>query len=213
MKKYKHINLKFKNKIRNNKFFFYHFLRIVLFLISLIYLPDSKIAAQSLTKADTSNVHFLNSRKFYIYKVEKGETLFNISQKFKISQEEIMQLNHDIEKIGLKPKMKLWIPAYSWIKRDSLPEAIEKVDRQGINIYHIAVVTSFSLPKIYLAHDSSDFYIDEALSKEVKDNLEFVEGILFGTEAMKTEGFRVHLDIIDSENDSIKLMMKLLSTK
>src|SRR5688572_12682581 len=71
--------------------------------------------SQTITPKDTASVQFINSRKFYIYKVSKGETLFSISQKFKIPQEEILQFNREVEKDGLKNKMKLWVPAYSWL--------------------------------------------------------------------------------------------------
>ena len=69
--------------------FFFHFLQpinminklkniIGILLIASFILPVSA-TAQSLSSSDTANVHFLNARKFYIYKVEKGETLFGIS--------------------------------------------------------------------------------------------------------------------------------------
>ncbi|MBK6837850.1 MAG: LysM peptidoglycan-binding domain-containing protein [Bacteroidetes bacterium] len=85
-------------------------------LCSLLFCIDFA-SAQSLTKKDTSEVRFVNSRKFFIYKVGKGETLFSISQKFRIPQEEIHQFNPDLAREGLKGKMKLWIPAYSWLKK------------------------------------------------------------------------------------------------
>ena len=180
----------------------------ILFFITLVF-NYNEINGQVLTKSDTSNVHFLNSRKFFVYKVDKGETLFGIAQKFNISQEEILQFNHDIEKTGLKAKMKLWIPAYSWNKKDVVIEKEKEADKTENNLYNIVVVTSFGLPKIYTAEDTSDTYIDESLEKEVKDNLEFVEGILYSAELLKSEGLRVHLFIIDAESDSIKLLNKL----
>ena len=168
-----------------------------------------ELYAQNLNKNDTSNVHFLNARKFYIYKVDKGETLFSISQKFKIPQDEIMGFNHEIEKTGLKVKMKLWIPAESWLKKetaivkDVITEAPEK------SVYHIAVITCLNISKIYTAIDTSYTFIDEPLKKEIKENLEFTEGVLYSAEVLKSEGLKVHLFIIDSENDSVKLIYKL----
>ena len=163
---------------------------------------------QTLSASDTSNVHFLNARKFFIYKVDKGETLFGISQKFKIPQEEILQFNHEINKTGLKPKMKLWIPAYSWLKKDSLKVAVIE-EKKEKDIFRIAVVTGISLPKIYTAADTSESYVEEQISKELHDNLEFVEGILFSIEKLNSDGFKTHVTIIDSENDSVKTIRKL----
>lgn len=181
---------------------------MVIFFISVVF-NYNEINAQVLTKSDTSNIRFLNSRKFFIYKVDKGETLFGIAQKFKIPQEEIMQFNHDIEKTGLKAKMKLWIPAYSWNKKIVVIEKEQEAEKIEKNLYNIAVVTTFGLPKIYTAEDTSDSYVSEPLEKEVKDNLEFVEGILYSAEILKSEGLKVHLYIIDSESDTIKLLNKL----
>ena len=181
---------------------------IVIFFISVVF-NYNEINAQVLTKKDTCNIRFLNSRKFFIYKVNNGETLFGIAQKFKIPQEEIMQFNHDIEKTGLKAKMKLWIPAYSWNKKDVIIEKEKEAEKIEKYLYNIAIVTSFGLPKIYTAEDTTDTYVNEPLEKEVKDNLEFVEGILYSAELLKSEGLKVHLFIIDSESDTNKLWNKL----
>lgn len=181
----------------------------VIFLFITVLFFSNKIFSQELSKSDTSNVRFLNARKFFIYKVEKGETLYGISQKFNIPQEEISHFNHEIEKSGLKPKMKLWIPAYSWLKKDSVPEKIVEIEKPTKSTYHIAIVTSLNLPKIYMALDTSVNFIEELLKKETKDNLEFVEGILHSAEKLKAEGLKVHLYIIDSETDSLKVLIKL----
>lgn len=181
---------------------------IPLFILFFLFQSYS-VHAQTLTKKDTSNVHFLNSRKFFIYKVEKGETLFSISQKFKIPQEEIVQFNHEINK-GLKAKMKLWIPAYSWLKKDSVEMSkTVAVEKKKESFYSIIVVTSINLPKIYTASDSSESYVDEPINDETKQNLEFIEGVIRSAELLKGNGLKISLDIIDSENDSIKLLRKL----
>ena len=180
----------------------------LLVFLSLLFIA-SLSTAQTLTEKDTATVHFLNARKFYIYKVEKGETLFSISQKFKIPQEEILQFNNEINKSGLKAKMKLWIPAYSWLKKDSIPELTVSVKPVEPEVYTIAIVTSLNLPKLYLEPDSTDSYVPEPISPEVNSNLEFVEGALYAADILKSVGIKVHLIIIDSESDTIKLLRKL----
>src|SRR5687767_10438597 len=112
----------FGRKIRLSLFF-------VLGLCSML----QSCSAQTITSKDTTEVRFLNSRKFYIYKVSKGETLYSISQKFKIPQQEILEFNKDVAKDGLKNKMKIWIPAYSWLKNEKdsvVSEEIEVVDKK-----------------------------------------------------------------------------------
>jgi ABC-type branched-subunit amino acid transport system substrate-binding protein/LysM repeat protein len=180
-----------------------------LFLLALATLgAGTGISAQTLSPKDTANVHFLNSRKFYIYKVEKGETLYNISQRFRIPQEEILQFNHEA-KDGLKAKMKLWIPAYSWLKKDSaeLKQAVPVLVPDSE--YRVAVITSFNLPLLYTAPDTSDSFVDERISEELMQNLEFTEGVLHAAELWKSEGKKVRLYILDAENDSSKLLRKL----
>ncbi len=197
------------HKMKHKRFVKYLFSLFTLFFLLLSFSTH----AQTLSKKDTSNVHFLNSRKFFIYKVEKGETLFSISQKFKIPQEEIIQFNHEINN-GLKVKMKLWIPAYSWLKKDSLEKASNVVeDKKKDSFYSIVVVTSFNLPKIYTVSDSTESFVDEPINDGTKQNLEFIEGIIRSAESLKMGGFKINLDIIDSENDSLILLRKLSKKK
>src|SRR6186713_2188913 len=82
------------------------------FLFIFIGFAGCKVQAQeyTLSKKDTSEVRFINKKKFYIYKVEKGETLYSLGKKFGVTEAELMEFNPDL-KDGLKNKMKLWIPA------------------------------------------------------------------------------------------------------
>ncbi len=180
--------------------------RGILIFLFLIFNVSSSFG--QLTSKDTAQVQFINSRKFFIYKVEKGETLYSISQKFKIPQEEILQFNKEVVADGLKNKMRLWVPAYSWLNKDTAQTVVVK---PAVNeTYKIAVVTGLNLPKVYTGEDTS--MTKEILSKDVKDNLEFVEGIFSSAEIHKNK-YKVHIHIIDSEGDSIKLITKLKKQK
>ncbi|MBK9542439.1 MAG: LysM peptidoglycan-binding domain-containing protein [Bacteroidetes bacterium] len=176
-------------------------------LCSLLFCIDFA-SAQSLTKKDTSEVRFVNSRKFFIYKVGKGETLFSISQKFRIPQEEIHQFNPDLAREGLKGKMKLWIPAYSWLKKEDIKKEEQKVE--DINPKEKEFKTSFftklNLSRIYLpgeVHDSS--YVHEPLEKEIETNLQFYQGMQSALVRLKGQGLKVHLTVYDTEEDSSRL--------
>src|SRR5688572_23915035 len=39
-----------------------------------------------LDKKDTSEVRYINKKKFFIYKVEKGETLYSLTKKFGVTE-------------------------------------------------------------------------------------------------------------------------------
>lgn len=188
------------------------------FLIALIcclgFLPGSNtIFAQDLTKKDTSDVRFVNSRKFFVYKVSKGETLFAISQKFKIPQEEILQFNPDLAKQGLSAKMKLWIPAYSWLKKDEVkkeekekPESSPKHKELNLTIF-----TKLNLDRIYLPGENNDSsYVSEPLDKEIEANLQFYQGIQSALVRLKGQGLKAKITVYDTEEDSSRLI-KLLT--
>jgi LysM repeat protein len=188
-------------------------IRLSLFLVLGLCATLQSCSAQTITSKDTAEVRFLNSRKFYIYKVGKGETLYSISQKFKIPQQEILEFNKDVAKDGLKNKMKIWIPAYSWLKNEKdsvVSEAIEVVDRK--KTFTIGVISTLDLPKMYVPDRSNidSSYVDEPIRREIKTNLEFIEGVMLSAKAMKKDdSFKSHLHIIDSEGDSMRLRWKL----
>lgn len=177
------------------------------FAILIIFFSVSLLgSAQTLEKKDTSEVRFLNSRKFYIYKVEKGETLFSISQKFHIPQEEILEFNSDLKANGLKAKMKLWIPAYSWLKKESAEGEKQKDKPAESKKIQIAVITALNLPKQYLENDPADSsYVEEPLDKDLVQNIEFVEGVRYAFEEAQKNGYKVELTIIDDESDTLKI--------
>src|SRR5437660_176784 len=111
-----------------------------LFFITCSLLLTSAYAQDhSLSKKDTAEVRVINQRKFYVYKVEKGETLFSISTKFGVTEEEIKEFNAEL-KDGLKVKMKLWIPANSYRtkSKDKGEAELQSVVPEN-EIYHIAL--------------------------------------------------------------------------
>lgn len=181
---------------------------IVLFSICLILQITNYSQAQTITKKDTSEIRFVNSRKFFIYKVGKGETLFSISQKFKIPQEEIHQFNPDLAKDGLKVKMKLWIPAYSWLKKEEQKEedkTVEEVQPKHKE-FNLSFFTKLNLDRIYLPgelHDSS--YVAEPLEKEIETNLQFYQGMQSALVRLKGLGLKAKLAVYDTEEDSSHL--------
>jgi LysM repeat protein len=177
---------------------------VAFFVFSLMLLFNTTTTFAQLTDKDTANVQFINARKFFIYKVSKGETLFSISQKFKIPQEEILEFNKDVEKDGLKKNMKIWVPAYSWQKKDSVTTIT--VTPHYLESYKILVVTSLQLPKVYTGRDTSG--IEEPFNRDLRENMEFVEGVMAGSETFRNK-YKIHIYIIDDENDSVKLGIKL----
>src|SRR6185369_15403754 len=180
------------------RFFYGLFLVPYYFCFLSVYSQDITIS-----KKDTSEVRFINQRKFFIYKVDKGETLYSIANKFKIPQEEINEFNPEL-KDGLKVKMKLWIPASSLLKKEEVVTVpTDKHHEQ--QVYNIALISSFNIPQSYSVDPSLvDSNFISSLSEETVTNLEFYEGILIAMDSLKKNKLKVHLHLFDDEHDSLK---------
>src|SRR5439155_2446286 len=97
------------------------------------------------------------------------------SKKFKIPQEEITEFNPDL-KAGVKPKMKLWIPAGSGIKKEEKKvEAKEKEFCPQNETYEVAMILSLNIPKNISSDPSlvDSIVVTENMDKETIANLEF----------------------------------------
>ncbi|MCX6292188.1 MAG: LysM peptidoglycan-binding domain-containing protein [Bacteroidetes bacterium] len=166
----------------------------------------------ALTKKDTAETRFLNQRKFYLYKPDKGETLYGIAKKFNVVQEEIKEFNPEL-KDGLKPKMKLWIPAASHVKKPEVKK--ETLVREEPVVSErscsIALLLSLNIPK-NISMDPSladSAVIGESMDKETLSNLQFYEGSLSALDSLQKKHFKIQLHVYDTENDSLKTSLIL----
>lgn len=167
------------------------------------------IAAQSLTASDTAEVRLLNGRKFFLYDVKKGETLFSISQKFDIPQDELTELNPTLRE-GLKPKTRLWIPAFSWktkvkqAESEKTPVTETKKNKDNRSI-HIAIISNLDLAKTYSGEaDETDTAAQERINGTTLSDLEFTEGALAAIDKFHSSNgnFKIRTSIVDSQGDS-----------
>lgn len=188
-------------------------------MLAGIFLLSLNVMAQQsqLSKKDTSEVRFLNSRKFWIYKVEKGETMFSISQKFKIPQEEIIEFNSDVAKQGLKAKMKIWVPAYSWLNRkDTVTAASQtKIEESDLSkkSLNILFLSAFNFHKQYSGGaDVDSSFVKEAITNETRENLEFLEGALVASKDFSDHSNKINIIIRDTEGDSMNIRRLLLKS-
>ncbi len=183
------------------------FLCCLLFIIQFSLFNYSSLAQDyTLSSKDTTEVRFLNQRKFFIYKVDKGETVYSISKKFKIPQQEINEFNTEL-KDGLKPKMKLWIPAYSHLKKEEpKPEVKENESLAANETYRVALLLSLHVAENFTKDSSllDSSYVNESLQVSTVANLEFYEGILKAIDSLESLKLRVNLTLYDTEDDSSK---------
>src|SRR5689334_3944580 len=179
------------------------FFSVLLFSFSIFHF-SSFAQDYTLSSGDTSEVRFLNQRKFFIYKVDKGETLYSISKKFNIPQEEITEFNSEL-KDGLKVRMKLWIPATSY-QRKEVKEERKKEEIPADVKYKIALFINFSLEKNISSDPSlvDSSVVSESLSQETVSNLEFYEGVIEAVDSLERQKLKVNLHVYDTEGDSLK---------
>jgi LysM repeat protein len=157
----------------------------------------------TLDKKDTSEVRFINKKKFYIYKVEKGETIYSLGKKFSVTEAELLEFNPDL-KDGLKNKMKLWIPASSGLVAAPVAEE-KKVESVRDSSIEITLFAPLRIDKHYVTDDllEDTLLLNEGLDKETAASLEFYEGLLFALEeSAKAKKIKVRLRICDTQDDS-----------
>ena len=70
---------------------------------------------------------------FTTHKVKRGESLYDLSQKYNISIVQILEYNPSIEKVGLKKRMRLRIPVYEKIE-------VEKESQDNLEAYDTHLV-------------------------------------------------------------------------
>lgn len=184
-----------------------------LFTVGLaVSLAFSSVSAQELTAKDTSEVRFLNGRKFYMYEVKKGETLYSISRKFGIPQDELTDLNPVIRS-GIKPKQDLWIPAYSWkgLPRETGAEAVpraESREKETRRSLHIALISDLDLGKVYTGTpEPGDSAVEERIDRSTRNNLEFTEGAMLALKRFQRSNpeQKLRVSLVDSEGDTASL--------
>lgn len=92
---------------------------------------------------------------FEYHRVRVGETLFGLSQKYGITEEELLEYNSILSKTGLRKRMKLRIPVYT-----KTEEVVEMIDEP--------------LPKVVI--DTLGFETHLVLAKETKWRLAYQYG-------------------------------------
>jgi LysM repeat protein len=96
--------------------------KIIFMLVACCWISSSVAQRYELNKKDTAQVQWIKGNKFYVYKVEKGETIYSITKRFNVTEDELKKNNPDL-KDGLKNKMQLLIPAS---KAANIPDAEKK---------------------------------------------------------------------------------------
>ena len=130
---------------------------------------------------------------FIIYTIEKLETLYSISNKFEISQEELILENPQLEE-GVREGMVIKIPNSGEEISEFFTDEI--VEGKTINL---AMMLPFLSKR-----DSLDFKNDRLLNITT----EFYLGAIIAIDSLKHQGLSVNMNVYDTEN-SIKISGKI----
>jgi LysM repeat protein len=186
-------------------------IKFILLLITCCWMMNSTAQRYELNKKDTSDVQWIKGNKFYVYKVEKGETIYSITKRFNVTEEDLKKNNPDL-KDGLKNKMQLLIPAVPGGKK---ADAEKKKETPVTSKKEIKV--GLMLPvNIWKGMIPDSLYDDSSHNKmdpEMVAQLEFYEGAMHALDSLASKSLKIHLSVFDTENDSAKVSQLLREPK
>ncbi|PHR69623.1 MAG: hypothetical protein COA67_09420 [Lutibacter sp.] len=135
------------------------------------------------------------------YEVVKDDTIYNITKRFTISEEELLALNPAL-KNGLKLGMLLDVGVY-------VDEVTENIFIDDITSKPLNIV--LMLP--YKLNSTSD-YNTQFKKKSSLLNIvtDFHSGVLVAVDSLKKQGMRINLKVVDTENSSSKITSIVNST-
>ena len=154
---------------------------------------------------ETKTIRTLTKNGYANYEVKAGETMYSLTQYFKISKEEFIQLNPSL-KDGLKTGMILKVPGNGTIKTDSVSNPVYKVASTSIipntTKKQLVLLLPFNAAKI---QNDTLKTIEVRLKKDAFLNmtLDFYSGALMAIDSAKTLGLNVDVTILDSEESKI----------
>tara|TARA_B110000093_G_C12963245_1_gene408304 strand:+ start:1364 stop:3088 length:1725 start_codon:yes stop_codon:yes gene_type:complete len=132
---------------------------------------------------------------FIIHTVEKGDTVYNLTKRFDLSEEELKAMNSQLEIDGLKLGMILKLG--------------EKSEDVVVNLF-IDQITNKPLNVVLMLPYKVNSTIDYNSRFKKKNSLinivtDFHSGVLMAVDSLKSQGMNVNLKVIDTENKMSKL--------
>ncbi|MCF6348921.1 MAG: LysM peptidoglycan-binding domain-containing protein [Flavobacteriaceae bacterium] len=146
--------------------------------------------AEIIKVPDTREIPDINE-DFITHQVENKETLFSLSQQFKISQEQLISLNPDL-KDGVKEGMLIKIPTELLAENTSLFVPSIPLNKQ----LKIAMMLPFTGRK-----NNLDFEKNRTLDRIT----DFYLGALIALDSVKKQGLSVKVKVFDTKNNTSTL--------
>ncbi len=105
---------------------------ILIFISGIIQIGYSQVPV----KVSNQTV-IIDNQKFYLHKVEKGQTLYSLSKAYKISQDEIIKSNK-LSSVEIKSGQLLKIPYTKDINKDTSPDFFYHKTIQGETLFSLS---------------------------------------------------------------------------
>lgn len=172
-----------------------------------IYIPTEKSAKVDKRLAVEPVVSDSHSAKGdpIMHQVLPKETLYSISKKYSISQDEIEAANPVLKTEGLKVGQVLTIVKSA--KKDdskSVDTPKKKVESKDCSSYRYNPSTRFNVVLMLpfsIAATSSDTAVSNAGARKYDDIMQYYQGTLIAIDSLKKSGVSVNLTVIDTKND------------
>lgn len=154
---------------------------------------------------ETKTIRTLTKNGYANYEVKAGETMYSLANYFKISEDELLQLNPTLKE-GVKSGMILKVPATGTIKVESVTNPVQNSENKSLitntNRKKLALLLPFNAAKI---QSDSVKTVDMRLRKDAFLNmtLDFYSGALIAADSAKTLGLNVDVSIFDSEESKM----------
>ena len=195
---------------------------LILFLFVNLYFVKAQVQIQlsdSIVKSE--------GKKYYIHKVQKGQTLYSISKFYAVSIDELKTINQGLADnlvsgqfltIPLNKKNKdknnLSIPERKIIEQESVKQPINhdtsvvpKNKTHSKKEYKVALMLPLYLNEAEsIQVNSDDNQVKDACDYRSFTFIQFLEGTVLAIDSLKKQGFAVRLYVYDVNEDSANLV-------
>ncbi len=137
------------------------------------------------------------------HKVEKGETLFSLSQKYKVYIDDILQRNENVRLNGLKKGQIIFIPT-EVTKTSDKEKTLEDETNSLLNKQTIKKIDHINVA-LLLPFGTTGKNIENSQKGKI---IEYYEGFLLAIEDLKKKGISINLFVYDTANGVREILQK-----
>ena len=138
-----------------------------------------------------------DAKNFLIHEVKKGDTFYNLTRFYNVSQEELIYLNPELSE-GLKLFQKIKIKSI----KENVNEAVVYSDEIGEDVsLKVALLLPFRVSE-YDTVAADDIFENSRLANYVTD---FYMGAELAIDSLRLQGVGIELNVYDTERNSSKI--------